>query len=113
PDAEDIDQLVDIADAICAEHGSSDATLFGDEAPLGKKPPKTAPPVPAPPQIRVSAGAVDFALFAVGAFLGALTLGTFESFHPPRFFQSPDIAPSEPWQGGWTTQGFGAFVAAE
>jgi uncharacterized RDD family membrane protein YckC len=112
PDAEDIDQLVDIADAICAEHGATDASLFGADP---MRPPRAKPPAPepAPASIRAMAGAVDFALFGLGVFLVALTLGTFEFFHPPVFFQSPDIHPSEPWQGGWTTKGFGAFVAAE
>lgn len=112
PDAEDIDQLVDIADAICAAHGATEASLFGAD-PVRPKRAKAPRPEPAPATLRATAGAIDFALFALGVFFVALTLGTFESFHPSTLFQSPDIHPTEPWQGGWTTKGFGAFVAAE
>ena len=112
PDAEDIDQLVDIADAFVAEFGATDASLLGD-APVRRKRPAPPAPEPAPATVRAAAGAIDFALFALGVFFVALTLGVFEAFHPAALFQSPDIHPTEPWQGGWTTKGFGAFVAAE
>lgn len=113
PDAEDVDQLLDIADAICDEHGASEASLFGDAPSSAPLPPELGPLEPASPALRIQAGVVDFGLFGLGVFFLALTLGTFESFHPPTLFQSPDLHPTEPWQGGWTTKGFGAFVASE
>ena len=64
-------------------------------------------------QVRLAAGAIDMALYALGVFCVALTLGTFAWFHPSELFNSPDLHVDQPWQGGWTTKGFGAFVAAE
>lgn len=113
-DPEKLDQLVDIADAIFAEHGASSASLFGDDKPAKKKKKEPAPPEEAAPApLRLRANAIDFALYAVAALLLVTIVGKFASFHPPVFFNSPDIDPTEQWQGGWTTKGMGAFIIAE
>ena len=131
---ETLDELLDVADAFYAEKGATGHSLFGDDDPSLKgeqkpttyrvsgdkkrKKKKASPEAAAEPElvtaaVRLQAGAVDMALYGLGVFCIALTLGTFEWFHPSVLFNSPDLVVDEPWQGGWTTKGFGAFVAAE
>ncbi|MCA9624894.1 MAG: RDD family protein, partial [Myxococcales bacterium] len=136
PDA--LDELVGVADALYAEWGATEDSLFGDEGDEREETPATATKEPshyrsrrkgkkaaakrtaaaveqepASPRLRVLAGAIDVAFYVVGIFFVALTLGTFAWFHPALLFNSPDLHVTEAWQGGWTTKGFGAFVAAE
>lgn len=135
-DMDQLDELLDLADAFYAEKGATGHSLFGDEDPSvagddkptayrvsgdrkrkKKKKGDTAsaadePELLAAP-VRLAAGAIDMALYALGVFCVALTLGTFGWFHPSELFNSPDLVVDQPWQGGWTTKGFGAFVAAE
>ena len=42
-----------------------------------------------------------------------MVLGRFAAFHPEVLFNNPDPVITEPWQGGWTTRGMGAFIAVE
>ncbi|HHH31238.1 MAG TPA: RDD family protein [Polyangiaceae bacterium] len=134
-DLETLDELLDVADAFYAEKGATGHSLFGEEDPSlaredkpttyrvsGGKKPRDKPkgqhvekdsPELAPAQLRLAAGAIDMALYGLGIFCVALTLGAFAWFHPSELFNSPDLVVDQPWQGGWTTKGFGAFVAAE
>jgi uncharacterized RDD family membrane protein YckC len=132
PDADQIDQLVDVADAFCADKGATSESLFGAE-PKAKQKPRTdepaivtsgfrgkpaevrkpEPPLTAiPPDVRLKATVVDVGLYLAAVLFVAATLGALESFHPQVFFASPDKVVDEPWQGGFTTKGFGAFTAA-
>jgi hypothetical protein len=134
-DADKLDELVGVADAIFAERGAGGESLFGD-APLkvksvakgdrearpivpGERPKKAKDKsadkgdVPAPVPTRIKAGAFDFALYAIGTFALAAVAGQFASWHPQVLFNSPDIVVTEPWQGGWTTKGIGAITAVE
>lgn len=127
-DAEMLDELVEIADVIFAERGAGGrAPLFGDAEETGsyrEKPEKVRrtlvdgeeeeeAPALASLQDRVTAGVIDFSLYLVGVVLTIAVLGHFPGFHPSVLFNSPDLTVSEPWQGGWTTKGFGALVAVE
>jgi uncharacterized RDD family membrane protein YckC len=128
-----LDELVGVADAFYAEKGATGHSLYGENDPSlrPKKEPTTyrdragnktkgkttktsdAELVLANAALRMKAGALDIALYVLGGFLVALTLGVFAWFHPSVLFNSPDVVVQEAWQGGWTTKGFGAFVAAE
>jgi len=132
-DLETLDELIDVADAFYAEEGATGHSLFGDEDPSlkGEKKPTRrgrgdkrrdeahegagdrVETELAPAVLRLQAGAIDVALYALGIFCVALTLGAFAWFHPNALFNSPDLHVDQPWQGGWSTKGFGAFVAAE
>lgn len=120
-----LDALVDAADEIFAEYGTDpEASLFGEGEP-SKRTTKKKKSVSTPErggqaaavQTRLLAGVVDVGLYVIALFLIALTSGEVAAFHNSSFgsvfFNSPDINPAEPWQGGWTTKGFGIFVAAE
>jgi uncharacterized RDD family membrane protein YckC len=124
-DADKLDELVGVADAIFAERGAGGgASLFGDseaadahgrghlaaggDADEEVDGEEQIVPVP----LRLKAGALDLALYVLAVLVLVAVLGKFESFHPPVLFNSPDITVTEPWQGGWTTKGFGALVAA-
>jgi uncharacterized RDD family membrane protein YckC len=128
-DADQIDALVAAADALYARHGATAATLFGDGERAGSqgaepavsrvRPKAHGRPVSdvaegeiAPSAMRLRAGAIDLALYGVGGLLVALTNGSFASFHPSELFQNPDVTVKEPWQGGFTTFGFGMFTCA-
>jgi uncharacterized RDD family membrane protein YckC len=132
PDADAIDELVGAADAVFAERGASSESLYGPEPAAAKKPAKTdaevvskrgyrgkpeeareKPAAIASAKLRLEAAAVDLGLYLVASALVAAMLGAFASFHPAVFFSSPDLTVDEPWMGGWTTKGFGAFTAAE
>ncbi len=125
-DADKLDELVGAADAIFAERGAGGGeSLFGEAGMVDGRSPgskvagrdaeeddyEDEEPVPVP--LRLKAGALDLALYALAALVLVAVLGRFESLHPAVLFNSPDITASEPWQGGWTTKGFGALVAAE
>jgi uncharacterized RDD family membrane protein YckC len=134
-DADLLDELVAVADAIYAEHGVGGEPLFGDggyrEAPAKKKGAparlvseeraeeeeeedvEDAPLVQAPVATRIQAGVLDLALYVIGGVLLVAALGTLGSFHPAVLFNSPDLSVDEPWQGGWTTKGFGLICAVE
>ena len=133
-DVEALEELLNLADAFYADKGATGHSLYGDEDPslAGEKKPSTYrvsgdkkrkkrepkeakvdEPELVAAQMRLAAGAIDMALYALGVFCVALTLGTFGWFHPSELFNSPDLVVDQPWQGGWTTKGFGAFVAAE
>jgi uncharacterized RDD family membrane protein YckC len=128
-DADQMDELVATADALFAQYGASDRSLFGDtprpaseakgsdeKASYRAKPtkPREAKPVAmiASPELRLKAGAIDFALYGVASLLLALANGSIASFHPMTLFNNPDPVVREPWQGGFTTKGMGAFTAA-
>jgi uncharacterized RDD family membrane protein YckC len=127
-DADTLDELVAVADALYAEHGAGDEPLFGEPAEAPKRS-RRAPldresdPAdeeddedevelePAPAGTRTQAAVLDLALYAIGGLLLAAVLGAIPSFHPAVLFNSPDLVIEEPWQGGWTTKGFGAICA--
>ena len=115
-DTDRIDELVATADALFAHLGASDASLLGDgeraRAPGAPKVSDVAEGEIAASDLRLRAGIVDFGLYGIAAFFVALTNGTFESFHPLALFTNPDVALKEPWQGGFTMKGFGAFTAS-
>jgi len=128
-DADQIDALVATADALYARHGATGATLFGDGERAGLEVAEPAVsrvrakaqvhPMSdvavgeiAPSGMRLRAGAVDLGLYGLGGLLVALTNGSIESFHPSELFQNPDVTVREPWQGGFTTFGFGMFTCA-
>ncbi len=130
--ADDIDELVSVADSIYAEHGHQpDLSLLGlqdEEEPLsgyrsGKKKKKAraarvveakaAASTPASAQLRLSCAAVDVGLYLLGMLFLVMVMGGISRFHPAALFNSPDQVVNEPWQGGWTTKGFGALVAAQ
>jgi uncharacterized RDD family membrane protein YckC len=109
-----IDELVDVADALFANRGAGGgASLFGDSKPKPKKKPAPPPEELAPIAVRLGAGAIDFGLYLLAAVGIATMVGAVDAFHPSELFNSPDLTVTEPWQGGWTTKGFGAFVTAE
>jgi uncharacterized RDD family membrane protein YckC len=122
-DADKLDELVGVADAIFAERGAGGGdSLFGDsEGPEARAlegrsdrdedEEDDEEPVSVP--LRLKAGALDMSLYVLAALILVAVLGRFESLHPAVLFNSPDITANEPWQGGWTTKGFGALVAAE
>jgi len=118
-DPDKLDELVGVADAIFAERGAGGGeSLFGEGEAAGATTPSdseddagAAEPVPVP--LRLKAGALDLGLYLVAIVVLAAVLGKFESFHPAVLFNSPDMVVNQPWQGGWTTKGFGALVAAE
>ena len=130
-DAEMLDELIEVADVIFAEYGGGGAApLFGDDAVAGgnRKMPEAVPDpvdssddeeiggiieVTASKQDRVTAGVIDFSLYGIGAVMLVAVLGYFPGFHPSVLFNSPDLTVTEPWQGGWTTKGFGALVLVE
>jgi uncharacterized RDD family membrane protein YckC len=122
-DAEQLDELVGAADALFAERGAGGGpTLFGDEdAPKKKKRPKARPEISeelAPMSARLSAGVLDAALYAVAIALliGVLALreGGWATVSVTSLLGPPPADPLDgAWQGGWTTKGFGALVAAE
>lgn len=127
-DADRIDELVATADALFARHGSSHASLLGDGTRLGSNTESPESRVRetrraasaldvaegeiAAPALRLKAALVDALLYGVAAFFVALTNGCFNSFHPLALFNNPDVVVTEPWQGGFTTKGIGAFTAA-
>ncbi|HZO12573.1 MAG TPA: RDD family protein [Polyangiaceae bacterium] len=114
-DADKLDELVDVADAIYAEHGATGDALLGEAHESAKKRVKQAVEreESAPALLRIKASAIDFGLYAVAGLFIALVVGKFGFFHPSVLFNSPDLDPSEQWQGGWTTKGVGAFIAVE
>lgn len=132
-DAEMLDELIEVADIIFAERGAGGgAPLFGDADETGtyrNQPEKVRRPVVdadaaadddeqepeelASLQDRVTAGVIDFSLYLIGVVFTIAVLGHFPGFHPSVLFNSPDLTVAEPWQGGWTTKGFGALVAVE
>lgn len=128
-DVDGLDALVGAADALYARFGATSATLFGDaanESESGREASKhrsrggstgaterdVAYGELAAPDLRLRAGAIDLALYGIGAFFVAAMNGSFPSFHPIALFNNPDVVVSEPWQGGFTTKGIGAFTAA-
>lgn len=96
--------------------------MFGDDDPPKAKPRKAPSQKPdselAPLKARLSAGAVDAVLYAIALaiLIGVLALreGGWSTISV-SWLLGP--GPSDPldgaWQGGWTTKGFGALVAAE
>ena len=114
-DEELLDELVGVADAFFAEHGAGGGqSLFPESVPEVEDEESEEPLLePASAGLRLRAGAIDVGLYVVAAFLLAAMHGAFERFHPSVLFTSPDFQVSEPWQGGWTTKGFAAFLAAE
>ncbi len=123
-DADRLDELLGVADAIFAERGAGGGeSLFGEGGAAGPKASSRhderggdeegAEDEPVPTPLRLKAGALDMALYILAIFALVAVLGKFESFHPAVLFNSPDLVVNEPWQGGWTTKGFGALVAAE
>jgi uncharacterized RDD family membrane protein YckC len=133
-DADQLDELVATTDALYAKYGASSKSLFGDGraaagglglekggAVVASAPPNQGRPGKksdvaegevAAPDLRIKAGAIDLGLNLVAVFVLALVNGSFESFHPAGLFNSPDVVVNEPWQGGFTTKGIGAFTAA-
>ncbi len=127
-DADRIDELVAAADALYAHLGAGNASLLGTggressgaESPVSRtrETQLTAPAARvavgelATPDLRLKAGFIDATLYGVAAFFVALTNGSFESFHPLALFNNPEFSVAEPWQGGFTTKGIGAFTAA-
>ncbi|MBW2454808.1 MAG: RDD family protein [Deltaproteobacteria bacterium] len=123
-DADRLDELVGVADAIFAERGAGGSeSLFGEGGAAGAKASShdagsdsdedEADDEPVPTPVRLKAGALDMGLYLLATLVLVAVLGKFESFHPAVLFNSPDLVVNEPWQGGWTTKGFGALVAAE
>lgn len=121
-DAERLDELVATADALFAERGARGGpSLFGDEEAPKAKRKRVAPsttPSKAPLGPRLAAGALDFVLYgvAIAILIGVLALRdggwamvSLEAILGP----GPTDPLDGPWQGGWTTKGFGALVAAE
>ncbi len=129
-DAEMIDELVEVADVLFSDRGAGGAEpLFGDpdvkatyreepsevrkrfdedgdeyeddEEELGSR------------QNRITAGVIDGMLFLFGIVLSMAVMGQFAGVRTALLFNSPDLVVTEPWQGGWTTKGFGALVAVE
>jgi len=125
-DVDRIDALVATADALYARYGATKATLFGDGERAGAEPKvsrmrtttqthpmsEVAVGEIAPAAMRLRAGAIDLVLYGLGGVLVALTNGSIDSFHPSELFQNPDVTVKEPWQGGFTTFGFGMFTCA-
>ncbi|MEM9692105.1 MAG: RDD family protein, partial [Myxococcota bacterium] len=125
-DEAQIQALVEVADAIYSEKGEGGSLLEGRASPSPvaraesyrrAQPEANAPPARAEerarPSTRLLAGLIDYGLYAIAAFAVALTYGAFDWFHPRVFFFTPELHPTEPWQGGWTTKGFGVFCIAE
>lgn len=114
-DAERLDELVAVADAVFAEYGEGGDPLFGEEAAPRKKAVRKAAPAPqtAGTQPRVQAAVLDVTLYAFAALAVAAVVGVFDVIHPEWMFTSPVFNVNEAWQGGWTTKGVGAFIAAE
>ncbi len=122
-DAEMLDELIEAADIIFAEYGDGDGDpLFGDGPTKGAEKTRADEDefddddvieVLASVQDRLTAGVIDFTLYALGAVLLVAVLGHLPGFHPSTLFNSPDLSVAEPWQGGWTTKGFGALVIVE
>jgi uncharacterized RDD family membrane protein YckC len=114
-DAESMEELVATADVLFAAYGSGSQSLLGDAKARAKKsPPAPSDVVPgeiASSELRIQAGAIDFALYAAAAFALALVNGSIAAFHPLVLFNSPDVIVDAPWQGGFTTKGMGAFTA--
>jgi uncharacterized RDD family membrane protein YckC len=135
-DAEALDLLLATADGIFSERGAGGApSLFGEE--------RDDAPVPATEGYRTDSGprkatdddeaateegqeleaadvgprlaafAIDAGLYALGIAAIAAVIGVFHSWHPMVLFNNPEPVVSQPWQGGWTTKGIGAFIAAE
>ncbi len=132
--AEQLNALVGVADAFFAAKGAGGrASLFGEMANPKEELAKATnyrsyPKVevkaketdsddellaPASPPQRLQAGLVDLTLYALAGILVAMVLGRFAQFHPEVLFNNPEPVVNEPWQGGWTTRGVGAFVAVE
>ena len=114
PGADDIDELVNVADAVYAIHGHDpDQSLLGEA--IATPPPSDAPDEapPAPASLRLRSAAIDVGLYLVALAAIALVVGKLSAFHPAALFNSPDAVVDQPWQGGWTTKGVGALVAAE
>lgn len=136
-DADTIDELVGVADALYAERGADP-----DESLLGSIPAKASKkaegkagyrskrrkagkgkgkgdkkrakaPLLADAKLRLSCAAVDVGLYLAGLLALVFVFGGFSGMHPAALFNSPDPVVSEPWQGGWTTKGVGALVAVE
>lgn len=125
-DADALDDLLEAADAIFAEYGADGgAPLFGDEdtwdfeeepdedADLDVEEGDETTEVLASKVDRITAGVIDWSLYGLGLVFLVAVLGYFPGFHPSWLFNSPDPVVTEPWQGGWTTKGFGALVIAE
>lgn len=130
PDEALLEALVDAADEMFAAHGSDpEASLFGDTEPQargyrrvakGNTPPDAEGSVAdgtVATRARMVAGAIDVGLYVLAGLFLALAAGALPYLHQssygPTFFNSPDLVTDEPWQGGWTTKGFGLFVLAE
>lgn len=135
PSADDVDELVNVADAVYAEHGyDPEQSLLGQPAQSAEQPRKSqralrdghtrkkkrrqrqpdgALSQAASAQLRLSCAALDIGLYLACLALAAMVLGKLSMFHPAALFNSPDLIVNEPWQGGWTTKGFGALVAVE
>lgn len=140
-DADKLDEMVAVADALFAERGAAGGdSLFGEELQedelvgggyrarpearrvrmLPIRSASTKPSAeavetsePAHAALRLKAGAIDLALYGLAAILLAAILGKLTRFHPAVFFASPDVVVTEQWQGGWTTKGMGMFIFAE
>ncbi len=133
--AEQLDDLVVLADAFFAEHGAGTGSLFPEEGPRVDDKPRPAVPKPAVRErapakaatvaskpavgeaaslgVRLRACAVDACLLVAAAFFVALAWGVFRAFHPLALFNHPDPVVTQPWQGGFTTKGIGLFFVAE
>ncbi len=113
-DADQLDALVAVADGLFAAYGASNDSLFGepDKTRAAARERSDAPGEIAPQEDRILAGAIDFGLYGLAVFLLALVNGSFESIHPMVLFNNADTVVSQPWQGGFTTKGMGAFTAA-
>ncbi len=125
-DVEKLDELVATADAITAERGAQGGpSLFGDEeaaeatAAEAKRRRRArakaaqAEPPRADRGLRIRAAAVDWALYLLAAAVlyAVLRLG---GTGLRDLWTVTEFAHGDgPWQGGWTTKGFGALVVAE
>ncbi|HHH11315.1 MAG TPA: hypothetical protein ENK23_04490 [Sorangium sp.] len=87
------------------------AARRGHRHPPPSDAPDEAPPAPA--SLRLRSAAIDVGLYLVALAAIALVVGKLSAFHPAALFNSPDAVVDQPWQGGWTTKGVGALVAAE
>lgn len=124
--AQRLDELVGTADAVFAERGAGGApSLFGDEGHLGPEqddedspPAEEAPSKLASVRSRLSAVTLDALLYALAlaVLIGVLAMRKegLEGLAPNQLFAPISDDPLDgAWQGGWTTKGFGAIVAAE
>ncbi len=130
-DAEMLDELIEVADVIFAEYGAGggEPLFVEQEGSYRDKPARRQRGAHdevddedsaedpderlASLQDRVTAGVIDLSLYFVGVVATMAVMGEFAWFHPDWMFNSPDLVVTEPWQGGWTTKGFGALVIVE